>query len=195
MTGEKADLNRVVVKRIFVIQFALIVTMLSLLLVGDAMNAERFGFDFWLAFFAGCMGSSIALLKRIRTDEAVLSEAGRSVIDTVIPVLYGAILAGLAYALFLSGILSGPTGEGLLTTNLFPTFRFAAEGAEAESLVRSFLRSRPASVPDLGKLLVWCFLAGYSEKFVVGILGQLDARTEPNTASTPGNRAALAVSK
>lgn len=31
---------------------------------------------------------------------------------------------------------------------------------------------------DVGKLLVWCFVAGYSESFVTGILKQLESRSE-----------------
>jgi hypothetical protein len=105
-----------------------------------------------------------------------LEQVGHSYIDTMMPVLYGAILAGITYLLFMSGILSGAAGQGLLTTNLFPTFQFDTEIPEGASVVRSFLRSRPATVPDLGKLLVWCFMAGYSEHFVIGILRQLDRR-------------------
>jgi len=47
-----------------------------------------------------------------------------------------------------------------------------------EGVVKSFLGSRPATLPDLGKLLAWCFLAGYSEKFVIGVLGKLEHRTD-----------------
>jgi hypothetical protein len=36
----------------------------------------------------------------------------------------------------------------------------------------------PVSMKDVGKLLVWCFVAGYSEKFVTGILKQLERRGE-----------------
>jgi hypothetical protein len=108
----------------------------------------------------------------------VLRDAGRSTIDTLMPILYGAIMAGLTYLLFMSGILSGNAGAGLLTTNLFPTFNVDLVDIETEGLVKSFLGSRPATLPDLGKLLVWCFLAGYSEKFVIGILGKLEHRLD-----------------
>lgn len=185
MATEMIDVSRTVVRRIFVMQSSLIVSLVTLILVSDAMNIERFGFDFWFAFFGGCIGSSISLIRRIKSDEKLLQELGRSTVDTLIPVLYGGILAGLTYVLFLSGILSGASGDGLLTTNLFPTFKFQGDTAEPESLVRAFLRSKPATVSDLGKLVVWCFIAGYSEKFVVGILSQLDARTESDKTPAP----------
>jgi hypothetical protein len=35
----------------------------------------------------------------------------------------------------------------------------------------------------LGKLLVWCFLAGYSEKLVIGILGKLEHRLDASDSA------------
>jgi zinc transporter ZupT len=183
MQLETTDLSRTVVRRIFVLQISLVVTILMLLLVSDWFDVKRFGFDFWLAFFAGCMGASISLRIRIGTDDKVLQETGRSVVDTLMPILYGAIMAGLTYLLFMSGILSGNEGEGLLTTNLFPTFDVDLVDLKTEGVVKAFLGSRPATLPDLGKLLVWCFLAGYSEKFVIGILGKLEHRSDASDAA------------
>jgi hypothetical protein len=174
MAGETADLKHIVARRILCLQLGLILGVASLLIVINAFQVTRFGFDLWLALFAGSMGSSIALLRRVRSDAAALQEVGHSLFDTLVPVVYGAILAGLTYLLFMSGILSGAGEEGLLTTNLFPTFQFPEVGTR--SLIEAFLASQPASVPDLGKLLVWSFLAGYSENFVIGILGQLYSR-------------------
>lgn len=37
-----------------------------------------------------------------------------------------------------------------------------------------FFCLRPATTEDLGKLFVWCFLAGYSESFVTGLLSRLE---------------------
>jgi len=185
MQDETTDLQRTVVRRIFVVQISLVATILLLLLVGDWFAVKRFGFDFWFAFFAGCMGASISLRTRIGADAGVLREAGRSIVDTLMPILYGAILAGLTYLLFMSGILSGNQGQGLLTTNLFPTFDVDLVDIQTEGVVKAFLGSRPATLPDLGKLLVWCFLAGYSEKFVMGILGTLERRSDEG-GGTPG---------
>jgi hypothetical protein len=39
---------------------------------------------------------------------------------------------------------------------------------------KEFFRMRPATTEDLGKLFVWCFLAGYSESFVTGLLSRLE---------------------
>lgn len=38
---------------------------------------------------------------------------------------------------------------------------------------------------NTGKLLVWCFLAGYSERFVVGILDQLEKHGKGSSDDSP----------
>ena len=49
--------------------------------------------------------------------------------------------------------------------------------------MRQVVAMRPAGLKDLGKLLLWCFLAGYYEKFVIGILKQLErSKDGPSTA-------------
>ncbi len=97
------------------------------------------------------------------------------------PLLYGGLMAGIAYLLFVSGILSGDGGSGLFTSNLFPNF--TEPQTKTEQLIRAFLEIRPVSMKDTGKLLVWCFVAGYSERFVTGILKQLERRGEEGPAA------------
>jgi len=45
----------------------------------------------------------------------------------------------------------------------------------------AYIEMRPATIADVGKLMVWCFLAGYSERFVADILGQLERKTSPSS--------------
>jgi hypothetical protein len=66
-------------------------------------------------------------------------------------------------------------GGGLLVTNLFPNFVDPGSGG---TVLDKFVRVEPETVEDIGKLLVWCFLAGYSERFVTDILGQLEKKTK-----------------
>ncbi|HQU70926.1 MAG TPA: hypothetical protein PKV71_15550 [Calditrichia bacterium] len=41
---------------------------------------------------------------------------------------------------------------------------------------------RSAGLMDFGKLMVWCFLVGYSERFVMGVLKRLE---DTNQSGTP----------
>lgn len=179
MTDETNEARRIVIRTIFIVQICLVVTALLLLLLGYCLEKglcgdTSFGF-FWFAFIAGCLGASIGLLKRITKDGPFVTELAQSRIATLMPLLYGGIMAGVAYLLFLSGLLSGDGGNGLLTTNLFPNFESAAN---AKASFVSYIEVRPKSMADVGKLLVWCFLAGYSERFVADILGQLEGKTK-----------------
>lgn len=181
--------QRVVIQTIFVVQIGLVLVIFLLIGLGywlengllvslglcqqaEPCSNKGFGF-FWFSFLAGCVGASLGALKRIRSDPQFAVELAQSRIATLMPVLYGGLMAGVAYLLFMSGILSGDGGNGLLTTNLFPNFS-AASAARAS--LSEYLAMRPATMADAGKLIVWCFLAGYSERFVAGILGQLEQK-------------------
>ena len=182
MKDPGTESRRIVVRTIFVVQIGLIVVALLLMLLGYCLEKQwcgeaTFGF-FWFAFIAGCLGASIGILKRITQDPPFVTELAQSRIATLMPLLYGGLMAGVAYLLFLSGLLSGDGGNGLLTTNLFPNFESAAD---AEASFVSYLEVRPETMADVGKLMVWCFLAGYSERFVADILGQLEGKTSANS--------------
>lgn len=91
--------------------------------------------------------------------------------------MYGGLMDVVTYLLFMSGILTGDGGDGLFTSNLFPNFdRPSVDGDGSMFNMRTVLTLRPVSVADVGKLMVWCFVSGYSERFVVGILGTLEDR-------------------
>lgn len=170
MTNDHPSTAHILVKRIFAVQVALII--LSTILVVIAVRNDL-GF-FWFAFLAGVFGASVALLRRIpKSDARFVEQALRSWSTTLMPFLYGGMMAAVAYFLFVSRILSGTEGSGLIATNLFPDF--ASTGKEAGKVSMSdWLTIRPKELPDAGKLIVWCFLAGYSEGFVSGILGRLE---------------------
>lgn len=160
-------------RRIFLLQIALVVGATALVVVAASLESNPgggVGF-FWFAFLAGCFGSTIGMVRQTRSDKKALRELSRSWTALLVPHLYGGLLAGLTYFLFVSGILSGTGKSGLLTSNLFPDFTNADAAGSAS--VRAYLALRPASLADAGKLMVWCFMAGYSEGFVVGILDHL----------------------
>lgn len=183
MKDEVNEARRIVIQTIFIVQIYLIATILLLLFFDYGLEwltdrKRSFGF-FWFAFLAGGIGASIGVLKRIAKDEPFVTELAETRITSLMPILYGGLMAGVAYLLFMSGILSGDGGNGLLTTNLFPNFD-STTAAKAPS-VMAYIEMRPATMADVGKLMVWCFLAGYSERFVADILGQLERKTSPSS--------------
>lgn len=139
--------------------------------------------DFIFAIGLGSLGASVAQVKKIKRRKVrpVSDPQEMVILFTLMPIVYGTIMSSVAYLLFMSGILSGDNGGGLITTNLFPTFRHSSSHDDG-NLVAQWLSIKPAGISETGKLLVWCFIAGYSETFVSGILSNIEKkgiRNEP----------------
>lgn len=94
----------------------------------------------------------------------------------LVPVLVGVTMGGFIFIVFFAGILTGDGGSGLFTSNLFPLFTEPSISNEALLNLRDVLAIRPVTVQDFGKLLVWCFLAGYSERLVPNILQTIEKK-------------------
>ena len=179
MTEKTADPILKVVERIFITQVLMIVATSGLFYY--AASNGKLGF-FTFVFIAGAFGASVALLRRVqRSDETVANKLLWSWRTTLMPLLYGGIMAGIVYFLFASDILSGSNGKGLLAINLFPDFApIGADGGKATTdvvkpfAVSDWIKLLPSERSDAGKLIVWAFLAGYSENFVTQIMSRLE---------------------
>ena len=84
-------------------------------------------------------------------------------------------MASIGYVLFFSRILTGDSGGGLFTSNLFPNFLYPDSSASLS--VSDVIQIRPKTVQDFGKLLVWSFLSGFSERFVENVLVALEKKS------------------
>ncbi|MCP5200244.1 MAG: hypothetical protein H6977_09525 [Gammaproteobacteria bacterium] len=159
----------------------------QLVIVGGASGFVAFLFAFTgqlgsfpLSFLAGCLGGSIALLRRLpRAEAATIDALAASWITTLMPLMYGGLMASVTYLLFMSGILTGDGGNGLFTSNLFPNFNRPAVAEDELLNMRMVLTLRPDGIADFGKLMVWCFVSGFSERFVMSVLGALEERAAP----------------
>jgi hypothetical protein len=110
----------------------------------------------WLAIAScaalfGSIGVMLSLVLRRRIDDHL----SRLTVGRILIVVYGvgAIFAILLLALFVGGFLQG---------NLFPDF------SKGDSWIT--LRFR---VPDWGKLVVWSFIAGFSERLIPTLFDRL----------------------
>ena len=161
---------------------------LALIIVGSILGIIASNIDiglFWFAFLGGGFGASVALLRKVTTNAPIptyMSSGSTTV--TIAPVLYGALLASVVYFLMISGIVSGEGGQGLLVSNLFPNFdpgtgSSATDGETTKQTLTAWEQFRllnPKTVKDAGKALVWCFVGGYSESFVTGMLSSLEGQ-------------------
>lgn len=114
----------------------------------------------------GILGGFISLQRRLKSlplpDLRLLAE---SWYYTLLPPLTGGFLAVVLYAIFISGLLQG---------DLFPSFTFdTVDAAKPGTIVfQDIMLIHATTIPAYAKLLVWSFIAGYSEKLVINILGQ-----------------------
>ena len=181
---ERRSIVETLIRRIFTSQIVILAAFLVSVLIA-VFFPERLG-AFNLAFLCGALGGSMSLLKRIRIEKiGMLKEIESSLVTTLMPLLYGGVLASVTYLLFLGCVLTGDGEGGLFTSNLFPEFSglncpgsSAAAVDSTESLnMKSMLQMKPKTIQDFAKLLVWSVLAGYSEKFVDGVLRTLERQS------------------
>lgn len=170
-------LYRLLIRRLFFAQLAILGAIGVLVVIGLLAPSQLFSLP--MAFLAGGVGGSIALIRRLpKVDEAALEALSSGWIETCMPLLYGSLMGVVAYFLFMSGILTGDGGGGLFTSNLFPIFETSAPTDTGERLnMEILLYARPQDTVNLGKLLIWCLIAGHSQKFVQGVLGTLEDRS------------------
>lgn len=162
-------------RRLLLSSVGSLAVILLLVVAGLIFTNHLGGLPFSLA--CGCLGANLSLFRRLRVEnDQRLIYLAQDWNFTLLPMIYGGIAGGVMYLLFMSGILSDATGDGLFTSNLFPEFS-KPSGPEGQPLsVGTILEIRPVAVRDFGKLLVWAFVSGYSERFVTGILDTLESK-------------------
>lgn len=176
MPASDSDPTELVLRRIFALQGLVLLAIVVLVIAGQRFPSHLGSLPGSLML--GAFGGSLSLLRRLRSgNRRSMARVAASLPAVAMPFVYGGLMAGVAYLLFMSGILTGEGGHGLLTTNLFPKFTSPPQEEGTLLSMSQVLRIRPSTTQDLGKLLVWCFLAGYSEKFMIGILQMLEQRS------------------
>ncbi|MBR9921685.1 MAG: hypothetical protein GYB31_12675 [Bacteroidetes bacterium] len=163
------------IRTIFIVQLLILATMAGLFIVG-ALSTRFEVKSFFFCLLFGTLGASVSLLRRVQADKAAGKRTRLPLLETLMPMLYGTVLAGVVYLLFMSGILSGQEGDGLLTTNLFPDFTKLTDAEKELPLLEQFTIIQPLGIKNTGKLFVWCFIGGYSERFVIGLIDQLEQK-------------------
>ncbi len=163
-----------VLSRIFYIQLGLIFLAL-VFFTWSYYSESRLG-SLELSILAGCLGGSLTLLSRIQRLSNIQDLSLWT--TTLVPVIASGFMAAIAYLLFLSGLLSGEAGTGLIRSNLFPQFIRPDLCLDEPMNMKLVLLTRPDGVLNFAKLLIWCFLAGYSDRFVDHILRSLEGSAQ-----------------
>jgi hypothetical protein len=97
--------------------------------------------------------------------------------------LVGGILAVVTYVLFVSGLLAG---------DLFPHFEpdVVSNASAAKNPGLEVIFAIHGNASDYGKMIFWCFIAGFSERFVTDIISRFEnqsSETHKTETATPSD--------
>lgn len=128
-----------------------------------------------IVIISGVIGGFVGLQRRLKEltvpDLKLIQE---SWIYTLLSPLVGGVLALLLYVLFLSDLISG---------ELFPHFVSKVDNC----LGYQCLFEQYGGYKDYAKLIFWCFVGGYSERFVTDVISRFEGaavKTLPPSGNT-----------
>jgi hypothetical protein len=148
--------------------FALIffTTLMLLILCSTLFFSER-AYIFPTVVLAGFIGALVSLQRRLKElPMGDLRLVAESKFFFLLAPFSGGLLASVLYLLFLAGLLAG---------ELFPTFVSDSELNHKNGFFQ-LLHMQSGNPKDYAKLLFWSFVAGFSEKLVVDIIGRFENR-------------------
>lgn len=128
-------------------------------------------------FTVGVIGGFVGLQRRLKkmSDDDLTLLANSWVYVSLAP-LVGGILAVVTYVLFVSGLLKG---------DLFPNFEPDKIADAAAPRGMDALFAIHGTAQDYGKMLFWCFVAGFSERFATDIISRFESQTGETDSEKP----------
>lgn len=143
--------------------FIALIVLLSAIVIAIFLAPRNIQLIFVVGL-AGVIGGFVGLQRRVKTFEHDdLHLLASSWLYTALAPVVGGVLAMFLYILFLSGLLAG---------DLFPSFEENADvlGHGFETIFEQHGRG----FADYSKLIIWAFIGGFSEKFVVDVIGRFE---------------------
>jgi len=128
-----------------------------------------------MVVMAGVLGATFSLIRRAQTPamdgDSMRNVQNLAAADTYffLTPLTGAIGALVLYAFFCGGLLEG---------TLFPKIACPPGIPQPMRFMDFLLNADPVSWPDQGKVLVWCFIAGFAERLVPDAIDRLTSAAQ-----------------
>jgi len=162
----RQELIRIIGNRLFIVLMIFLVLMVGwsgFVFFGDQQGVGSLP----VVLFTGILGGVISLQNRLKTLESEdLLLLTKSTMYVMLAPLVGGFMAVLLYILFISGLLEG---------DLFPKFDLD-DGVEVEKKgIAALFNIHGDGHEAYAKLIFWCFVAGFSERFVTNIIGRFES--------------------
>jgi hypothetical protein len=130
---------------------------------------------FWLCLLCGIIGGFVSIQQRMKKiSDAELRLLTGSWCQVLLTPIYGGIFAILLYVIFQSQFIS---------SIVFPEFSYPPipeSGVDSQYFVDFVRDTVPKSGPDFMKLMFWCFVAGFSERFVPRLISEIEDKATPD---------------
>lgn len=150
----------------FIILFVLALLIILMIRFFSSMGNEPDGEGYLrLSFVVGAALAGSLVNQPFRDSRETSSDF------SLILYIFWKALVSIIFAILLTLIF---TAE-ILTGDLFP--KFQATDDTFTSMIDYAKKVNPSTNKDLAKLLVWCFVAGFSEKFVPNIISNTLTRS------------------
>lgn len=150
----------------------ILMTVISVLVFGTLFGVtfiygQRFMLT-WVGFLCGIIGGFVSIQQRIKNvSDEELALLTRSWFQILLVPVFGGVFALVLYCLLLADIISG---------SLFPEFYIPVPPnavPDTHFMIDVFTKTYPKTGQDLAKFLFWSFVAGFSERFVPQIIGNV----------------------
>lgn len=161
MFDESHDLLIAVTRRLFLA----LATLFSVALATMAFSPSSPFVVPAVVIMAGAIGGFVGLQRRLK--ELTIPDLrliASSWIYTSLSPLVGGVLGLLLYVIFLSGLLSG---------DLFPHF-LPDDSAKTITSFSAISQQHADGYKEYAKLIFWCFMAGFSERFVTDVISRFE---------------------
>jgi ABC-type multidrug transport system fused ATPase/permease subunit len=169
-------------KRMLSYQFYGAISLVALLVVGLLSSYVIAKWEpplLILVMLAGTLGAFFSALTRLyNVDQLSIALISPTVSElegryllmySLVPPIIGAIASVVLYIAFVGGIIGG---------GIFPELVCKPNAASCESLVDVMRNYGPKGAQDYGKVLIWGFIAGFSERLVPDMLQTLVTKSE-----------------
>lgn len=124
-----------------------------------------------IIMLCGVLGGFVGIQRRLKdftVEDLKILAASR--VYLILAPMVGGVLAIVLYVIFLANLFQG---------DIFPRFGIAPNINETDvdfGLLSIFLYVFPESFADSAKLIFWSFVAGFSERFVIDVIGKFEGR-------------------